>query len=124
MADVDSWFTHLTRTPAEKYATDRAKTKTAWEYGADLGAWSLLRRIHSERSVLETMTDFWSSALHIPTGHDRAWVYRYDYDATIRSNALGRFEDLLVGLLAAPGDARLPRQLEVGEEQAQREPGP
>jgi uncharacterized protein (DUF1800 family) len=102
VAEVDSWFTHLTRTPSEKYATDRAKTKTAWEYGADLGAWSLLRRIHSQRSVLETMTDFWSASLHIPTGHDRAWVYRYDYDATIRSNALGRFEDLLVACSLHP----------------------
>ena len=73
----------------EKYATDRAKTKAAWEYGHDLGNWSILRRIYSERTVLETMTDFWSTNLHIPVGHDRAWVFRFDYDETIRENALG-----------------------------------
>jgi uncharacterized protein (DUF1800 family) len=99
---VDSWFDFLWRTPAEKYATDRAKTKAAWEYGHDLGNWSILRRIYSERSVLETMTDFWSTNLHIPVGHDRAWVHRFDYDKTIRANALGRFEDLLVACSLHP----------------------
>src|SRR6195952_3339304 len=56
----------------------------------------------SERSVLETMTDFWSSHLHIPIGHDYAWVYRFDYDATIRQHALGTFEDLLVACSLHP----------------------
>ena len=57
----------------------------AWKYGHDLGNWTILRRIYSERSVLETMTDFWSTNLHIPVGHDKAWLYRVDYDATIRA---------------------------------------
>ncbi len=48
------------------------------------------------------MTDFWSTLLHIPIGHDRAWVYRFDYDTTIRTNALGRFEDLLVACSLHP----------------------
>src|SRR6195952_1809614 len=56
----------------------------------------------SERSVLETMTDFWSSHLHIPIGHDYAWVYRFDYDAAIRQHALGSFEDLLVACSLHP----------------------
>ena len=48
------------------------------------------------------MTDFWSTNLHIPVQHDRAWVWRYDYDATIRTHALGRFEDLLVACSLHP----------------------
>ncbi len=90
VADVDSWFAHLRRTPAEKSATNAGSGKKAWEYGNDLGNWSILRRIYSERSVLETMTEFWSNHLHIPVGHDRAWVYRFDYDATIRSTRSAR----------------------------------
>jgi len=100
--EVDAWFSFLRLTAAEKYATDRAKTMAAWQYGHDLGNWSILRRVYSERSVLETMTDFWSTVLHIPVGHDRAWVYRFDYDTTIRANALGRFEDLLVACSLHP----------------------
>ena len=102
VAAVDGWFDFLRRTPLEKYNTDRAKTKAAWEYGHDLGNWSILRRIYSERSVLETMTDFWSTNLHIPVGHDRAWAHRFDYDQAIRENALGRFEDLLVACSLHP----------------------
>jgi hypothetical protein len=102
VADVDEWFAFLRRTPAEKYATDRARTKAAWEYGHDLGNWTILRRIYSARPVLETMVDFWSAHLHIPVQHDRAWVYRFDYDATIRAHAFGRFEDLLVACSLHP----------------------
>ena len=102
VAAVDSWFATLTQSPATKYAANAAKTKSAWQYGLDLSNWSLLRRIHSNRSVLETMTDFWSSHLHIPVGHDYAWVYRYDYDQTIRAHALGTFEDLLLACSLHP----------------------
>lgn len=101
-AQLDEWFSFLRRTPAEKYATNAAKTKAAWEYGHDLGNWSILRRIYSQRTVLETMTDFWSTVLHIPVGHDRAWAFRYDYDATIRANAFGRFEDMLIATALHP----------------------
>jgi uncharacterized protein (DUF1800 family) len=48
------------------------------------------------------MTEFWSNHMHIPVGHGSAWVYRYDYDATIREHALGRFEDLLVACSLHP----------------------
>jgi uncharacterized protein (DUF1800 family) len=102
VAAVDSWFSSQTQSPATKYAANQAKTKQAWQYGLDLSNWSVLRRIHSNRSVLETMTDFWSSHLHIPVGHDYAWVFRYDYDQTIRTHALGTFEDLLLACALHP----------------------
>jgi len=102
IADIDSWFSDLDRTPAEKAATNAGTGKKAWQYGHDFGNWSILHRIYSERSVLETMTEFWSNLLHIPVGHDRAWVYRHDYDATIRSHALGTYEDLLVACSLHP----------------------
>ncbi len=102
IAEVDGWFPHLLRTPAEKAATNSGGSKKAWEYGHDLGNWSILRRTYSERSVLETMVEFWTSVMHIPTGHDRAWVYQYDYDATIRRLAFGSFEDLLTACSLHP----------------------
>ena len=48
------------------------------------------------------MTEFWSNHMHIPVGHDRAWAYRYDYDATIRQHALGTFEELLIACSLHP----------------------
>jgi hypothetical protein len=102
VADVDAWFAPLRRSPAEKYATDAAKTKTGWSYGQDLGNWSLLRRMYSQRTVLETMVEFWSNTLHVPIQHERAWIHRFDYDATIRANALGSFEKLLLACALHP----------------------
>ena len=92
---IDTWFSALTQTPAQKYATNAAGTKNKGSFGLDLGNWSLMRRIYAKRSLLETMTEFWSNTLHIAVNHDFAWVYRFDYDKTIRQNALGTFEDLL-----------------------------
>ena len=103
VASVDSWFSTLARTPAQKYATHKAKTMEAWVYARDLANWSLLRRIYSNRSLLETMTEFWSTAvLSVGSRHDFAWPYRFDYDATIRTHALGRYEDLLVACSLHP----------------------
>ncbi len=102
VAQVDSWFSFLWGTPVEKYAADRDGSKSASTYGRDFGSWSILRRIYSQRTVLEEMTDFWSTNLHIPVTHSRAWIWRFEYDATIREHALGRFEDLLVACSLHP----------------------
>ncbi len=96
VAAVDAWFGSLWRTPADKFASVQKLTRTNASYGDDLGNWSILRRIYSTRTVQERMTEFWSTNLHIPVTHNRAWVWRFDYDATIRRHALGRFEDLLI----------------------------
>lgn len=96
VATVDGWFRSLrTDSAATRWSNQVNQVKGGWVYGHELGNWSILRRIYSERTVLERMTDFWSANLHIPISHDRAWVWRVDYDATIRRHAFGRFEDLL-----------------------------
>ncbi len=96
VAEIDSWFPQLFRTPSAKYAsTMNNMGGSSWSYGEDLGNWTMLRRIYSARSLLETMTDLWSNVMHISTGHGSAYVYHSDYDATIRRHALGTFEDLL-----------------------------
>lgn len=96
VATVDGWFASLRQdTPAKRWSNGTNQVKGSWVYGHELGNWSILRRIYSQRTVLERLTDFWSTNLHIPITHDRAWIWRFDYDATIREHALGRFEDLL-----------------------------
>ena len=100
---VDSWFSPLlNNSPAQKYATDQAGTKSAWTYSTELGNWTMLRRIYSERALLERVTDFWSNHFNVSVSHDRAWPFRADYDATIRANALGSFEDLLIACSLHP----------------------
>ena len=99
---IDSWFPALRRTPAQKQASNTDKTKLAWQYGLDLANWSVLRRIYSDRPVLETMVDFWSNHLHVSTADDRVYTHHYAYNQMIRQHALGRFEDLLVASATHP----------------------
>ena len=95
VAQVDSWFPDLRKDHLQIWADDRSGRKQAWEYGRDLANRSLLRRIHSRRTVLETMVDFWSNHLHVSSEHFPGFTHRPAYDALIRTHALGRFETLL-----------------------------
>ncbi|MEO5652318.1 MAG: DUF1800 domain-containing protein, partial [Marmoricola sp.] len=102
VAAIESWFSPLRRTPAEKAATDDNDTKPAWTYENDLGNATMLRRMCSNRQLLETMVDFWSNHLHISAGADRVYLHHADYDQMLRRNALGRFDDLLVAASTHP----------------------
>lgn len=94
-ATIDQWYPDLLHSPETLWRRDQNGAKPGWEVMSDLARKTLMLRVSSNRQVLETMTDFWSNLLHIPTGDDTAWVHRVAYDAMIRRQALGRFEDLL-----------------------------
>jgi hypothetical protein len=99
---LTTWFPGLGWSLAVKDARDRSGTYMAWEHARDLGNLSLLRRMYSNRQVLEQMADFWSNHLHIPAGYDRAWIQRKSYDDVLRRYALTTFESLLVNATLHP----------------------
>ena len=96
-----SWFPLLARTPAQRYDSERSGKEGNWEHGIDLASWTILRRVHSQRALLESMVELWSDHLHVPWGSD-AWYWRQQYDSLIRAHALGRFSDLLVAASLHP----------------------
>ncbi|HEY7042596.1 MAG TPA: DUF1800 domain-containing protein, partial [Nocardioidaceae bacterium] len=100
--EVDAWWPDRMVSANQKWKNVFADRKSAWEYAVDLANWTLMRRTQSSRQLLEVMTDFWSNHFHIPATHDLAWCYRNHYDATIRTRALGRFDDLLVAVSLHP----------------------
>ena len=69
---------------------------------ANYSRWCLLRRIYSQRQVLEVMTEFWENHLHVPVYDDGVWMYRSQYGKVIRSHALGRFDQMLVAAITHP----------------------
>ena len=99
---LPSWFPELTEAPATKWSKATAKTRGGWEYARDLASISMLRRIYSQRQVLENMVDFWSNHLHVHANSDLAWVHRASYDQLLRTHALGTFENLLVAAALHP----------------------
>ena len=100
--ELGSWFPRLVSTPEQRYAANDSGAYGAWEFARDHGNWTMLRRMYSSRQVAETMTDFWNNHLHVPLHGHRGWIYRWDYERTIRRHALGRFEDLLLATSLHP----------------------
>jgi uncharacterized protein (DUF1800 family) len=94
--EVDGWFPGLGKSHLAVWADDRSGAKPAWKHARDLANRSLLRRIHSRRTVFENMVEFWSNHLHVSAEHFPGFTHRASYDALIRTHALGRFETLLV----------------------------
>jgi uncharacterized protein (DUF1800 family) len=101
-AVLPSWYPALAWSTATKDARNRSGDYMAWEHARDLGNLAVLRRVYSNRQVLEQLTDFWSNHLHIPAGYDNAWIHRKSYDDLLRRYALTTFEALLVNATLHP----------------------
>ncbi len=99
---ADDWFPQRNDGPAKRWANLQVRSGAAWQYGRDLGAYTMLKRIYSNRPVLERMVGFWSDHFHIAVTGDIAWLYRDSYDKTIRQHALGRFDALLEAVTLHP----------------------
>jgi uncharacterized protein (DUF1800 family) len=96
------WFPRIVASPGTLFERDQADVYQGWEVSTDFQRWTMMRRIFSQRQLLEVMTDFWSNLLHIAVHDDTAWPWRLRYDAMIRSHALGRFDDLLHAAITHP----------------------
>ena len=97
-----SWYPDLPNSWVKKWEDTTTRRKGSWLYARDLESLTILRRVHSRRSVREMMVDFWANHLHVPSGHDISFLYRFDYENLLREHAFGRFEDLLVAATLHP----------------------
>lgn len=100
--DIDTWWPSLKNTPEALWQRHIREVEVGWEVMADYARWALLRRITSNRQLLEVMTEFWGNHLNIPADGDAPFTWRVAYGAAIRSNALGRFDDLLYAAVTHP----------------------
>lgn len=100
--EVRRWWPDLDRLPADLWQRQIKQVRGGWEVMQDYGRWLLVRRIRTRRPVLEKMTEFWEAMLHVPVSGDAHFTWRVDYGATIRRNALGRFDQMLVETTTHP----------------------
>ena len=92
---VVGWFPRLKHAPATAWAEVKAGKASAWDYGLQLTAYTLARKIVTTRQVQEVMADFWSNLLYIPAYEDRSFPWRYHYDTGIRGRSLTTYRQLL-----------------------------
>ena len=101
-APLAGWFPHMWSSAQKLAAVDLAHSYQGWQVMLDLQRYTMLRRMVSSRQVYEVMVEFWSNLLHVPAPNTKGWQWRVDYDTTIRTHALGRFEDLLQAAITHP----------------------
>lgn len=94
-SDSMAWWPSLAKSPSQLWADHTSGTRLLWEVMADYARWVLVRRIHGQRQVLESMAEFWEDHLHVPALGDGEAIFRVDYGLGIRKRALGTFESLL-----------------------------
>ena len=97
-----SWWVSILAGTEDLLARHRDGTEPVWAAYANYERWSMVRRIHSRRQVLETMANFWEHHLHAPGSADWVALFRSDYGRMIRRNALGRFDTLLREAITHP----------------------
>jgi len=100
--DYSLWWPYLAKSPDELWEASRAKEMGGGEVMADLQNFVLLRRIHSERQVLEVMTEVWENHFNVPVREDKVFTWRRDYGDVVRAHALGTFRGLLRALEVHP----------------------
>ncbi len=69
---------------------------------ADLQAAKILRAVHAERQLEEVMVDFWFNHFNVFARKGPIEYMVGEYERTIRANAFGKFEDLLVATAKSP----------------------
>ncbi len=99
---MSGWWTSINADYTTVVQRDRDDVEGGWRAMANYSRWCLLRRIYSQRQVLEVMTEFWENHLHVPVYDDGVWMYRSQYGKVIRSHALGRFDQMLVAAITHP----------------------
>ena len=99
---LQSWWPSIDLDAAAIWQRDQSKAERSWEAMQNYARWCLLRRIYSQRQVLEVMTEFWENHLHVPLDDSGVFTYRADYGKLLHRHALGRFDEMLVAAITIP----------------------
>ncbi len=79
-----------------------AGTIDGWQQYMSVPKSLIIRSVWSQRQLLTVMEELWSDLFNVTVPHDNTNESRANYQYTIRSRALGRFEDLLWGITRHP----------------------
>lgn len=100
--EFSTWWPGLAQSPSQLWTASRNKEQGGGEVMAAYQNYLLLRRIHTERQVLEVMTELWENHFNVPVKEDRVFTWRRDYGDRIRALALTSFAELLSTAITHP----------------------
>ena len=99
---LQGWWPTLNESPQSMWAQDKMGMMRAFGVCQDYQRYVLMRRIFSNRQVLELMTEFWENHLNVPLNGEPAYLFRRAYGETLRAQAFGRYEDILFAAVTHP----------------------
>lgn len=97
-----TWWPSNVNSPLTTIQRDEAGIESIWEATVNYQRWSLVRRVHGQHQVRETMAAFWENHFHVPAASSASGAFRAPYGRMIRSLALGRFSVLLNAVSTHP----------------------
>jgi uncharacterized protein (DUF1800 family) len=80
----------------------RQAARDSYRFVGELQTARVARAVASERQLQEVMLDFWANHFNVFAGKDRVRYYLPEYEATLRTHAMGRFRDLLGAVAKSP----------------------
>ena len=63
---TSGWWASVNASPSEIWRRDQSGVEQVWQADTNYQAWALVRRLGSQRQVLETMAEFWEHHLNVP----------------------------------------------------------
>jgi hypothetical protein len=99
---LQGWWPTLNESPQSMWAQDKMGMMRAFGVCQDYQRYVLMRRIYSNRQVLELMTEFWENHLNVPLNGEPCYLFRRGYGETLRAQAFGRYEDILFAAVTHP----------------------
>jgi hypothetical protein len=99
---IVAWYPGLAWSPSRLWRETTSGGMPGWQVMSDYQCWVLLRRMTSNRQLLETMTEFWENHLYVPVYADGVYTWRKRYGDVIRMHALDSFENLLWATITHP----------------------
>lgn len=98
------WWPSINASPATVWQRHKDEVEELWRADANYQCWALVRRYGSQRQVREVMAEFWEHHLHVPATGE-VGPFRSSYGKTVRTHALGRFDELLPAAITHPAMA-------------------
>jgi uncharacterized protein (DUF1800 family) len=90
------------RMSGQDSARVRELARASYRVVGELQTARVARAVASERQLQEVMVDFWANHFNVFAGKDRVRYYLPEYEATLRTHAMGRFRDLLGAAAKSP----------------------
>ncbi|MFC5728179.1 MULTISPECIES: DUF1800 domain-containing protein [Nocardioides] len=95
------WWHSINASEADLWQRQKDGVEMFWRADANYQCWAMVRRVGSQRQVLETMAEFWEHHFHVPANGE-VGPFRTSYGKTIRGLALTRFDQLLPAAVTHP----------------------